>query len=259
MSESTKAAVNSDCEAAVFWVVSLLAMRALVDYDNVPDHIVRQGPLYLADRLFEVVRPHFLDDTHLELKLYGGWYDQQSLTRKAQDIVARLADFPYPIWIKDRTPPHLVRITASLAHSLETLPKKLIHSTFRQRPPARRFSCDHPGLHGCNSGSCPLLAGMDFINNQHCPTPGCAVTPRVLFRAVGEQKLVDTMIVADAIHLAKQGDATVILVTSDDDVWPAIISARVMGTHVVHVRTGMSTSNASYNDGIPGKYTEVNL
>ena len=81
-----------------------LPMRALVDYDNVPEPILRQGPLYLADRLFEAVRPHFADDTHFDLKLYGGWYEQDTLTRKAQDLVAQLAGFPYPIWIRERTP-----------------------------------------------------------------------------------------------------------------------------------------------------------
>ena len=98
-----------------------------------------------------------------------------------------------------------------------------------------------------------------FINNKKCPEPGCTVTPKVLFRAVGEQKLVDTMLVADTIHLARQGERILAIVTSDDDVWPGIISARVMGTHVIHVRTGMSSSHASYGDGVPGKYTEVSL
>ena len=234
-------------------------MRALVDYDNVPDHILRQGPIYLADRLFELLRPLLGDDTHLELKFYGGWYEADRLTQKAQDLVAKLAQFPYPMWIKEQTPPQLVRITASLAHSLEALPKKLIHSTYRQRPPARRFACEDPQLHGCTIVPCPLVSLATFINNKACPQAGCAVTPQDLFRAVGEQKLVDTMLVADLIHLSGLGERTLAVVTSDDDVWPGIISARVIGTHVVHIRTGMSSSHAMYNDGVPGKYTEVSL
>jgi hypothetical protein len=234
-------------------------MRALVDYDNVPEPVLRQGPLYLADRLFEVVRPYFAEDTHFELKLYGGWYEEDKLTRKAQDLVAQLAGFPYPIWIKERTPAQLLRITASLAHSLEVLPKKLIHSTYRQRPPARRFSCDDPIQHGCTANPCPLTPMAEFVNNKKCPISGCTITPKMLFRAVGEQKLVDTMLVADVVHLSRQGERILAIVTSDDDVWPGIISARVMGTHVIHVRTGMSSSQASYDDGVPGKYTEVSL
>ncbi len=234
-------------------------MRALVDYDNIPEPVARHGVLYLADRLFELLRPHLLDDTRLAMKLYGGWYEQDKLTRKAQDLAAQLADFPYPIWNKERATPQLLRITADLAHSLEALPKKLIHSTYRLRPPARRFSCEDPLRHGCTANPCPLTAVVSFINNGKCPTPGCAVTPKLLFRGVGEQKLVDTMLVADAIHLSSQGERAVAIVTSDDDVWPGIISARVLGTHVIHVRTGMSSSHAFYNLGIPGSYTEVSL
>ncbi len=234
-------------------------MRALVDYDNIPEHILRQGLLYLADRLFELVRPHVLDDTHFELKFYGGWYEQDKLTRRAQDMVLELTQFPYPVWIKGKTPPQLVRITANLAHSLEALPKKLIHSTFRQRPPARRFSCDDPIHHGCVTRPCRLAAVAAFVNNKQCPENGCSVTPRLLFRAVGEQKLVDTMLVADAIHLSHGGERVLAIVSSDDDVWPGIISARVVGTHVIHVRTGMSSGQAFYGDGVPGKYTEVNF
>jgi hypothetical protein len=111
-------------------------MRALVDYDNIPETILRHGPLYLADRLFEAVRPHLANDTRLDMKLYGGWYEQDKLTRRAQDLLVQLESFPYPMWVKDRTPPRLLRITASLAHSLEALPKKLI-TTLTANDPLR--------------------------------------------------------------------------------------------------------------------------
>jgi hypothetical protein len=65
------------------------------------------------------------------------------------------------------------------------------------------------------------------------------------------------MLVADTIHLSREGEQLLAIVTSDDDIWSGIISARVFGTHVVHVRTGMSVSQISYGDGVPGSYTEV--
>ena len=52
-------------------------MHVLVDYDNVADHIRNQGPLHVADRLFEALRPYLLGETHLKLKLYGGWYQEE--------------------------------------------------------------------------------------------------------------------------------------------------------------------------------------
>src|SRR5690349_17620685 len=171
-------------------------MRALVDYDNVADDIRNKGPLYLADRLFELLRPHILSDPHIGIKLYGGWYEDGTLTRKAQDLAGQLGAFPYPMFIKETTPARLVRITADLAHSLEVLPKKFLHSTYRLRPPARRFSCEDPQQHGCKGSPCPLSGLAQFVNNEKCPETSCAVVPKALFRAVGQQKLVDTMLVA---------------------------------------------------------------
>jgi hypothetical protein len=234
-------------------------MRALVDFDNVPDPIRSQGPLYLADRLFERLKPHLAGDPHIQMKLYGGWYQQDRLTKNAQNLLAQLGLFPYPLWITDVSPAQLVRINAELAHSLEALPKKHLHGTLRFRPPARRFMCEDPRANGCTSTTCPISAIADFVNKKQCTEAGCSVTPKLLFRGVAEQKLVDSMLVADIIHLSSIGERAVAIVTSDDDVWPGIISALVGGTHVIHLRSGSGSSGASYTDSVPGKYTELSL
>jgi hypothetical protein len=73
-------------------------MRVLVDYDNVPEHVLRQGPLYLADRLFELVRSHFLDDTHLGLRFLSRvrlerccpTWDSLSTTSRRSYLLSRL-------------------------------------------------------------------------------------------------------------------------------------------------------------------------
>jgi hypothetical protein len=234
-------------------------MRVLVDYDNVPLSIRGQGPLYLADRLFECLRPDLGSDTHLDVRLYGGWFEEDKLTRRAQDLVAGLSAFPYPMWIKDQGPAKLVRINATLAQSLEALPKKHLHGTYRMRPPARRLSCETPQKVGCATSPCPLSFVPEFINHERCPQTGCPVTRELLLRGVGEQKLVDTMLVADLIYISRIGEPTVGIVTSDDDIWPGIISALVAGTCVLHVHTGSGSTQIAYAEGVPGKYTQVNL
>jgi hypothetical protein len=234
-------------------------MRLLLDYDNVPSEIRSQGLLYFADRVFEALHSYMSGETHLDMKIYGGWYEGDKLTRKAQDMILQLANLPYPLWIKDPPPARLVRITGGLAHSLESLPRKFLHATYRQRPPARRLACDDPRDHSCSNDPCELSAIVDFIRNQKCPRAGCAITPKLLLRGTGEQKLVDTMLVADLIHLARDGAPVVAIVTSDDDVWPGIITALVSGTHVIHVRTGNDSGQSGYLDGVPGKYTELSL
>ena len=59
-------------------------------------------------------------------------------------------------------------------------------------------------------------------------TPGA-----VLQRA--EQKLVDSMMVVDLLHLAEVTPEPLVVVSADDDLWPGIRFALLRGTRVIHV------------------------
>jgi uncharacterized LabA/DUF88 family protein len=122
----------------------------------------------------------------------------------------------------------------------------------------RRIVCLRPTTVTCRSDNCPIEVVADFINSQICPAAGCPATPSVLFTHV-EQKLVDTMIVADLIYLAHRGDTTIAIVTSDDDMWPGIITAISAGAHVVHVQTGATKPVLPYLQVVNGKYTQLGL
>lgn len=234
-------------------------MRALIDYDNIPDHIRRHGPLNVADKIFEVLRPHLQNESRIDLRLYGGWFEEDKLTRNAQELSVQLAaHFPYLLRYRDGQTTYPVTITASLANSLEVLPKKLLHHTFRMRPPARRILCDDPQHHGCAESPCKLAPTLMFLTNKVCPQAGCSVTPKKILRGTGEQKLVDTMLVADLLHIAASKEPAIAVVTSDDDVWPGLIGALIAGTHVIHLRT-RPTPHTTYTDGVPGRYTEISL
>lgn len=50
-----------------------------------------------------------------------------------------------------------------------------------------------------------------------------------------EQKLVDTMLSADLMCTATQSPGVAIVVTNDDDLWPAIHTSVRLGTVVHHV------------------------
>ena len=69
--------------------------------------------------------------------------------------------------------------------------------------------------------------------------------------------MVDTMMVADIIHIANRGDESVAVVTSDDDVWPGILSAMIIGTRVLHVRPKPSSMAWPYENCSIGKYVPV--
>jgi uncharacterized LabA/DUF88 family protein len=94
--------------------------------------------------------------------------------------------------------------------------------------------------------------------DSECPEPSCSVAPdAVLQRA--EQKLVDTMLTADLIHLSQQGD-DIFVVSTDDDMWPGIRSALNTGCRVYHLhpRRGRST-RYPYRQPAPPNYFEFSL
>jgi hypothetical protein len=74
-----------------------------------------------------------------------------------------------------------------------------------------------------------------------------------------EQKLVDSMLTADLIHLAHSGEQFVAIVSSDDDMWPGIITAVHAGAHVLHVQTSGLQQFSPYLHVTNGKYTQVGL
>ena len=78
----------------------------------------------------------------------------------------------------------------------------------------------------------------------------------VLERA--EQKLVDSMITIDLVHLAEATSQCLVVVSADDDLWPGIRFVLLRGAQVVHVvpRRGGSAPER-YRRLKTGKYTQV--
>jgi hypothetical protein len=235
-------------------------MKILVDYDNVPPQIKRQGPIYVIDRVVSAMKAVVtrLNISQLEFRLYGGWYENQTMSRRAQEISTILrAKFP-KVMISERTDPATsLRISAVLAQSLEALPGTVLTNTLRSVPVQKEFDCTKPSKIGCRNEHCPIDPLSDFLSSGACPTSGCAFTPMAVLRKM-EQKLVDTMMVADMIYLA-QREVAVGIVSSDDDMWPGIISALVAGTALIHVQTNGIKRVLPYYRNIGGKYQQVKI
>jgi hypothetical protein len=97
----------------------------------------------------------------------------------------------------------------------------------------------------------------DFFQSGTCPQPGCSLRIRDLVLGRSEQKLVDTMIVADLIHLSHTGETEVAVVTADDDVWPGVITGMQAGAHIVHIWPKHYRASPRYLRGVPGLYSAV--
>ena len=239
-------------------------MYVLVDYDNIPQDVRRNGPRYVADRLCAALvrdaKNALMNDSRLDMRLYGGWYFKNSLSQVAQGLSASLqADFPFVITPGSGLPGRAITVAAGLAHALIVLPRHILYDTFRIRPADGTVACLHPSTIGCSEATCPMEVVFNFFDIQRCSRAGCQVTPAGLVRPRGEQKLVDTMLVADLLHLAHVREPAVTVVSSDDDLWPGIISCMHFGTHAIHVSTKHHHRQPSYLLGVTGKYSRATM
>ena len=235
-------------------------MLVLVDFDNIPPLERTHGILNIVDRVITRLDENSLAADRIDFKFYGGWYDERNLTVLAQKLATEIAaNFPRPhTRIKEISP---ITVTASLAHSLEALPKHILGSTYRVRetPPRKKFHCPAPTTVGCTRAeTCPLHHFRSFLTRGLCPESTCRRDIDPFFAQKREQKLVDSMIVADLIFAAHRQDREIVVVSSDDDVWPGIISAMSLGTHVVHIETRNSERD-QYRVGVPGNYSTFKL
>ncbi len=235
-------------------------MVIIVDYDNLPTGLRSKGPRTIAERLCERLLPLMSPDVeNIILKLYGGWYLESGLTQSAQQLHSAIYDdFPFFCTLPSLSFKRLL-VTASLSHSLEINPKQTLPNTYRQRSRKRRGRWDTPTSVGCTDQVCPLSNVIDRLQKDVCWADGCSVKPSDLVSPEPEQKMVDTMMVADIIYIANRGDETVAVVTSDDDVWPGIISAMITGTTVLHVQPKPSSRAWPYSREGEERYISVPL
>lgn len=220
-------------------------MIVLVDYANLDAVDASRGVAYVVSKILDTIgAAHFSQGERVRVRMYGGWYDGKALSRQAQRLSADIANaFPSPVVVSDQSKKVTLSVSAEMAYSMEIDPKTMLVNTFRPRGAPPNLVCATPPFSGCSSpGSCPIAALHGLFQNNRCPTPSCMVEPaKVLSRA--EQKLVDTMIVADLIHVAKAPPNTVALVSTDDDMWPGVRTALSLGARVIHVhpRRGRKT------------------
>jgi hypothetical protein len=70
---------------------------------------------------------------------------------------------------------------------------------------------------------------------------------------------VDTMLVADIIHLASSGESCISVVSSDDDLWPGMLTAMDFGSHIVQVCTKHQSTHRLYKATSYGRYSHARM
>lgn len=237
-------------------------MQILIDYDNLEYATKRLGILSIASRCINLAFQSTLKQfSRARLKIYGGWYEDKTITQRAQDLAAEiLRDFPTVTSAGESVSSLFpVMTNVELAYSMEVNPAKHLFHTYRRQNPPRDIKCYSPQQIGCLDANCKMNSFYSIIKSKKCPTANCNKTIfDYLYK--GSQKLVDSMLVADIIHHANNGAKELCIVSSDDDFWPAIESALIAGCSVIHIHTKMNcTTKQDYCTSISGDYTQCNL
>lgn len=236
-------------------------MNVLVDYDNVPKLERNRGIINLIDKILNTIGVSSLSKyQRINVKLYGGWFDGNRLSRTAQKLAGELGIFPKRFDISENSHSCSVIVKATLAYSLEIDPRNNLENTFRRNViPEGVRCCPPPYLTCVDNQSCPIFGLHNFIETGECSLATCRVTTaQVLSR--DEQKLVDTMMVADMIYLARDNTVDLCVVSSDDDLWVGIKTALLLGNKILHIQTKAGrVTPQMYKRNAGTKYTELFL
>jgi uncharacterized LabA/DUF88 family protein len=196
----------------------------------------------------------------INFRLYDGWYLNRTPTRLAQQVSTEiLANFPLTRTLTDGTNTTTVVVNAELAYSMKIDSVTHLWHTYRQRGYPVGLSCLSPIRAGCTRSPCQLIDTHSFFTHDVCPSPGCTLGPIDLITR-NEQKLVDTMLAADLFYLYLLKSQIVVVVSSDDDMWPTIKTVLDLGMHVIHIHTlpGRRTPHF-YSHGPRPSYTQLSL
>lgn len=220
-------------------------LPVIVDFDNIDAHYRAQGPLSLARMLIRLLPANLLYLYDLvSVKLYGGWRTGTNLTNSASILAASIShESQTTLTIKHIGDEKVIRISVSLAGGPAGT-RKILPDTYVRNRKLRQFRTLNTPWRECASHQ---RCGMALLHSGHndtgCQTKDCYVRiGDVLVR--DEQKMVDTLMVADIAHetfVSKSED--IIVVSSDSDVWPGIFLALQNGRRVtqIHCKTGFKT------------------
>ncbi len=237
-------------------------ISVLVDTDNVDIELGAADLESVTTHILSRIRSamsseNVVDRQRVTMRFYGGWYEDNLLTRRGQDLSAAIQElFPMPYQF-DAGPKMMTwMINGELAVSLTIQPNVHLIHTFRRRQTLAGVRVADPLTVGCDLERCTVKGIKQLVKKGACPDCGTPAN-KILWRA--EQKLVDVMLATDFLALASQEDSHVCLVSSDDDFWPVLFhTALTVDTPVYHIHAKPGRQLAEhYVRYAPENYREI--
>lgn len=210
-----------------------------VDYDNVEANLTRAGPVSLAKLLVSLIpSPVLARHSGVTVRLYGGWRSLSTLTTFAQRLIPDIrANSPCVVNSTHAGNTLSLRLTVELADRPIGALIPLEQTLVKDRG-LRKFRALATPWSGCvDTGTCGLNYVAGLTHSSSCSNVGCATKLDDIF-VRDEQKMVDTLIVADIAHQALVACATdIVVVSSDTDMWPGVMLALRAGCVISHIHT----------------------
>lgn len=232
-------------------------MIVLVDYDNLNEIHIRKGLQFIVDSIVSLIDTAHVTGNRITVRLYGGWYEKNKSTVKAQKLEAEIRqNFPTNSILSDNTTS--VIVNCELAYSILADPTFHLVYTFRKKGIPSGLKAYSPIKEGCTDTNCPIKVISDFLQNKKCPKCNRVKPDKIFYR--GEQKLIDSMITTDLIFNSFNMKENICLVSSDDDFWPGIRASLLLNSNtLIHIHTQNSPSSTFYTKTISSNYIQRQL
>lgn len=225
---------------------AVLAM--FIDYDNLLPAQKTSGILDIVTKaLVQIPIDSIISRAKCDVRIYGGWYEGAQITRMAEDVTVEIQrDFPAIIRIPISDGKNiLVSAYADLAVSLLEEPGHHLFNTYRRKGRPSNIRVENPDAVGCTDPECVLPMMRRLLKRRSCPKSGCdVVAQNLIYR--NEQKIVDTMLSCDLIHVASEEVNKVILVSGDDDFLPPLRTILLHGASAVRFHPKPNCQYASF-------------
>jgi uncharacterized LabA/DUF88 family protein len=163
----------------------------------------------------------------IHVRLYDGWFDDDGRPADLHHLMRKHLPAAYP------TRRRRYRLFVEIADSTRAARPDKLMGTVRTQTGLSRYSV---AIHKASPAHCArhtscAIEGLRSWLRGFCPVESCPVHASEI-TTYREQKMVDAAIVADAVWLASR-EEPIAIVSNDEDVIPALITARSFGVLVV--------------------------
>jgi hypothetical protein len=211
----------------------LRKVTVIIDFDNYFGNDISKLNSELLEFSFKeiinICEQEFDNFSFLEIRLYGGWYKETTLTKQAsalQQLLRNVSIFPKVFLSK------VLNGSLELAVSLYIKPDFIWSHTHKEIDGIKRVRINHDCVDtACNENreNCPKFILYKFTEkkDKKCQVTDCKNLQKNVFKGA-EQKMVDTLIACDVISISEtENSAGLMLISDDQDLLPSLVMATI--------------------------------